>query len=106
MNCRLCLSEGLELRKSHIIPELCYYNMYDSKHRFVGINTENYKQLIIEQNGFREALLCQKSETYLSKWEYGLKWFLDSMNAKSSKKLIVNKLSPAITEIKGSDYIE
>jgi hypothetical protein len=63
--CKLCLKES-ELRKSHILPEFLYENLYDEKHRTLLISRENEKVI---QKGIREKLLCQECETKLSKYE-------------------------------------
>ncbi|GAA5039182.1 hypothetical protein GCM10011506_38040 [Marivirga lumbricoides] len=71
--CKLCEKEK-ELRKSHILPEFMYQNLYDdAPRRFYSLsvdltNTENSKKRI-EQKGIREYLLCGDCEVKLSKYE-------------------------------------
>jgi len=77
-DCRLCLSTGVELRDSHIIPELLYKRVYTAKHKFIPISINN-DNLKIEQKGYREKLLCQVCETKLSVWENELSKFLDEL---------------------------
>lgn len=63
--CRLCLKEE-KLCNSHILPEFFYLDLYEEKHRTLQITKENEK---FSQKGIREYLLCQESETKLSKYE-------------------------------------
>jgi hypothetical protein len=74
MNCALC-QKNAELRNSHIIPELVYKPMYDDKHRFMQINPKQ-SHVSHHQKGFRQRLLCQQCETYLSKSENYVRRFL------------------------------
>lgn len=74
MNCALCQNSA-DLRNSHIIPELVYKPMYDDKHRFMQISPKQ-SQITHHQKGFRQHLLCQACETYLSKSENYVKHFL------------------------------
>jgi hypothetical protein len=67
--CKLCLTESVELRKSHIIPEFHYKPCYDEKHRFFRLSTKGPKIKAFEQKGHRERMLCHACETKLSKWE-------------------------------------
>jgi hypothetical protein len=65
--CQLCLKES-ELRRSHILPEFFYLNIYESPdaHRALAITRISEK---IIQKGLREYLLCQECETKLSRYE-------------------------------------
>lgn len=67
-NCSLCDSSGVHLHNSHIIPEWCYEKVYANDHTIkpISINGKRYR---IEQNGFREHLLCAVCEQLLSVWE-------------------------------------
>ncbi len=53
--CRVCLKES-KLRKSHILPEFLYEDLYDEKHRALVIYQKKEK---VFQKGLRELLLCQ-----------------------------------------------
>jgi len=69
----LCL-EDKEIRKSHIIPEFMYQNVYDSNpRRFHSLNVDKVEPELstsrIEQKGIREYLLCDECEGKLSKNE-------------------------------------
>ena len=59
---------------SHIIPELCYLDTYDSKHRTTKIQVAPAAKKPI-QKGFREYLLCKDCEGKLNKWETHFKKF-------------------------------
>lgn len=63
--CRVCLKES-KLRKSHILPEFLYEDLYDEKHRALVISQKKEK---VFQKGLRELLLCQQCETKLSRYE-------------------------------------
>jgi hypothetical protein len=69
--CKLCLSENIELRNSHIIPEFMYQNLYDKnpKRFFVLKIQETEKSKKIEQKGIREKILCDSCENKFSKFE-------------------------------------
>lgn len=69
-NCKLCGKES-ELRKSHILPEFVYLNIYDeSPRRFQEIKSENGKgKSTFHQKGIREKLFCGKCESLLSRFE-------------------------------------
>ncbi len=43
--------------------------MYDAKHRFVELSTDEAVRNRFRQKGLREKLLCQEDETRLSRWE-------------------------------------
>lgn len=68
MVCRLC--HGLKpLRDSHIIPEFLYSSMYDEKHRFHTLSSDQAQKNRLFQKGVREKLLCDDCEQKFSKWE-------------------------------------
>ncbi|HDZ5419781.1 TPA: hypothetical protein RTK63_005327 [Vibrio harveyi] len=73
--CKLCNSENVELRASHIIPEFLFKNVYTSKHKFMPIEADVTGGKV-HQKGFRENLLCQGCETKLSLWERELSLFI------------------------------
>ncbi|MBI0401354.1 hypothetical protein [Cyclobacterium marinum] len=71
--CKLCEHEK-ELRRSHILPEFMYQNLYDaSPRRFYTLNVDldnsDESKRKIEQKGIREYLLCGNCEVQLSKYE-------------------------------------
>jgi len=67
--CKLCKRERT-LRKSHIIPEFFYKEIYDEKGRFFPRKTGKAGRQ--EQKGIRELLLCDECEGHLSAFEkYG-----------------------------------
>ncbi len=63
--CKLCKKEA-ELRRSHILPEFLYADIYDETHRALAVSREKVK---VFQKGIREYLLCQQCETKLSRYE-------------------------------------
>ncbi|MCO1335349.1 hypothetical protein MO867_13505 [Microbulbifer sp. OS29] len=93
MKCKLCLSEVSSLRRSHIIPECFYKEVYDKKHRFIPITNENLNNLKLEQLGYREKLLCGSCEVKLSKWENNTKKDLVDISKRSSNFLKISPLS-------------
>jgi hypothetical protein len=68
MTCRLCHKEAT-LQQSHVIPEFMYGALYDDKHRFHVLSTDEWKKNIYAQKGIREELLCSACEEQLSKYE-------------------------------------
>src|SRR5215216_6011899 len=69
--CRLCRSEGEELRFSHILPEFLYKPLRDEKHRYIGFKyaQETGAKRVLLQKGIREYLLCGNCEQVLAKYE-------------------------------------
>ena len=102
MTCKLCL-ELKPLCGSHIISECFYEQIYDEKHRFLPISTDDEK-LKFQQMGFREELLCCDCENRLSKWESTLKRdFVDIGNEKSNF-LTISRVHSAILKVKNIKY--
>lgn len=101
MQCRLCLSEVGALRKSHIIPECLYKEVYDEKHRFASISNGNYQNLKIEQLGYREKLLCGGCENKLSRWENDTKRHFVDISKGSSNVLTISKISERYRLVEG-----
>lgn len=66
--CALCCRQE-PLRRSHIIPEFVYRQIYDSKHRFRVLSTLNKDMRSLEQKGIRERLLCADCENQFSGYE-------------------------------------
>ena len=58
----------MEIRNSHIVPELVYKRVYTRKHKFLPVDRTD-ESIPFEQKGYRERLLCQSCETKLSRWE-------------------------------------
>jgi hypothetical protein len=69
--CRLCHSEGEELRFSHILPEFLYKPLRDEKHRYIGLkySQETGAKRVLLQKGIREYLLCGNCEQVLAKYQ-------------------------------------
>ena len=63
--CRLCLKLN-QLRKSHIIPEFLYEDLYDKNHKMIGIHGQGPKGREIVQKGLRELLLCDACEQHIN----------------------------------------
>lgn len=68
MICHLCKNKS-ELRNSHIIPEFVYKMLYDDKHKFHVLSTQDKRPRPMEQKGIREKLLCGDCEQKLSVFE-------------------------------------
>lgn len=68
MICKLC-DKDKELKKSHIIPEFVYKQLYDEKGRFHVLSTLEQRPRPLEQKGIREKLLCNECEQQLSIYE-------------------------------------
>jgi hypothetical protein len=68
MRCHLC-DQKKALRRSHVVPEFFYKNLYDQKHRFYDTLNGRLARTPPHQKGLRERLLCQDCEIQLSKVE-------------------------------------
>lgn len=68
MNCALCQGTG-ELQRSHVIPEFLFRALYDEKHRFHVISTDEAERNKYQQKGPREPLLCARCEQQFSRYE-------------------------------------
>lgn len=70
IKCKLCRREN-ELRKSHIISEFMYKEIYEENiHRFSSLSPLTQRgERLYEQKGIRELLLCQDCETQFSRYE-------------------------------------
>lgn len=75
-SCKLCQTTA-ELRRSHIISESFYTDLYEDPHRFEVIVTGSNAKINYKQKGIRERLLCPKCEKLLGdKYEhYGAEAF-------------------------------
>ena len=76
--CRLC-NESKPLCNSHIVPEFCYTQAYDGKHRTLDMNLNGkagppFRPI---QKGHREHLLCRTCEGIISQYEHRFRefWF-------------------------------
>jgi len=63
--CRLCLQEK-QLRKSHVIPEFFYKDLYDDKHKFFRLSNDPKKVENTKFKGIHERLLCGDCEKLLN----------------------------------------
>ncbi|OFX68689.1 MAG: hypothetical protein A2X12_05705 [Bacteroidetes bacterium GWE2_29_8] len=93
--CKLCKKEK-ELRRSHIIPEFMYENVYDKepkKFNNIEITLDNSKDTKVkyEQKGIREYLLCGDCEVLLSKYEKYAAEIIYAKN-KNSKVVALSKI--------------
>lgn len=50
--CKLCLGEKELCKKSHIIPDFMYQDIFDDKHRLLLVQSENGS---IQQKGIRQS---------------------------------------------------
>lgn len=83
--CKLCQQEN-QLRRSHILPEFMYQNVYDENPRrfyTLNIDLDNISRSTkkIEQKGIREFLLCEQCEGLISKYE---KYAAETIYAKNN----------------------
>lgn len=67
-NCALCLRTD-KLQRSHLIPEFLFRTLYDEKHRFHVISTDEAERNKYQQKGPREPLLCADCEQQFSRYE-------------------------------------
>jgi hypothetical protein len=110
--CKLCKKSSV-LRKSHILPEFMYQNLYDKDvRRFYSLTVnldeaKNSKQKI-EQKGIREYLLCNECEVLLSKYENYAAETLYGKNSKNKSYITSSSQTPDLQyftyEYAGFDY--
>lgn len=63
MICQLCLEDKPLLKKSHIIPNFLYKDLFGDKHRLVDINLNDISQKKYIQSGYWEKdILCQSCD--------------------------------------------
>lgn len=105
-DCKLC-RQSRPLLRSHVLPEFLYKDtgVYDPKHRFVHVpklgSSEKPK---MEQQGFRERLLCKCCEGHLSKFENYAKQVVADMQVSSVPTHTSNPTPADATVISGVDY--
>lgn len=78
--CRLCHKEA-NLRKSHIVPEFLYEDLYNEKGQMVGVNGIGSKGRRLIQCGIYEPLLCEVCEQYINEHfekPFRAQWFESS----------------------------
>lgn len=95
--CRLCHNEG-KLRLSHVLPEFLYKQLYDNKHRSVGLKRSPGARHDVLQQGLREYLLCGTCESRLSKYEKYAAKILRSLPDTSAEK------AGAVVFVRNVDY--
>lgn len=107
MKCKLCNSDKKLLKKSHIIPEFMYQDLFDDKHRIFEVLLKPNSQLknkTRQSGGYDKNLLCDDCdnkvlgslESYASLALYGgIELTIDRRS---------NPNSSAYINIKGIDY--
>jgi hypothetical protein len=65
MKCKLCLKDRLLLKRSHIIPDFQYKELYDEKHRIISFNIEKDKSKSIPTGEYESNILCQDCDNKL-----------------------------------------
>lgn len=68
MICRLCQADT-KLSNSHVIPELCYKELYDAKHRLIDMYDYRNDKIRFRQIGYREPMLCATCEKHFARYE-------------------------------------
>ncbi len=106
MICQLCLKEKELCKKSHIIPDFMYKEIYDDKHTIYKVDFEKYgKSSKVQSGEYESNILCSdcdnniigKLETYGSWVLYGPKNNLPKRNEK-------NQHSVTFSVCRGVDY--
>lgn len=64
MKCKLCIEDGVLVKKSHIIPDFMYRDLFDDKHRLfeAKVNDGELKTKIAQTGSYESNLLCKKCE--------------------------------------------
>jgi hypothetical protein len=102
MLCRLCL-KSKPLCDSHIISETFFEKIYDDKHRFIPLSTEN-TDLEFQQKGFRKKLLCIDCEGRFSKWEKYLKQTFVEIGNETNGGVTIERVAAQILKVKNINY--
>lgn len=108
MKCKLCGKEETLLRKSHIIPDFLYQDLYDEIHRYHEVKLKNespLKSKTRQSGAYEPDILCKTCdnkifgglETYASQALYGGIELTIENGAINSSKYI---------RIKGLDYLK
>lgn len=71
MICQLCNKDKPLIKNSHIIPNFLYRGLFDTRHRLVSINLDDFSDATYHQTGFKDKdILCRSCESeVLSKLE-------------------------------------
>jgi len=89
MKCKLCLQEKELLKKSHIIPDFMYKEMFDEKHRMIKFTTQTpNSKTSVPSSEYESQILCQKCdneiignfETYASQVLFGSRVNVNAKN--------------------------
>jgi len=92
-NCHLCLLPKI-LRKSHIVPEYLYRNLYNDNRHMMGITGKGSKGWAKVQKGLRELLFCDDCEQLFNE-KYEKPFLTDWLdNNPLSKKLTPEQSYP------------
>ena len=98
--CKLCLTEGVKLCNSHIVPEFCYKPIYNDKHKVIRANiTKAGIKHVDCQKGHYEPLLCEGCEKKIhSSYEqpFHRYWYLS--------RAVPQKVAADHIEVYGVDY--
>lgn len=113
-SCRLCGKEKRLIKKSHIIPDFMYRELYDKKHRIYTLIVDAAKRKLVKKRfrftgEYQGGLLCKKCDNKLlgSFESYGSK-FLYGGNFKKGEDLVMKDFVTAdglsFTEIQNASY--
>ncbi len=94
VQCKLCLGND-RLRRSHVLSEFVYRDLYDEYHRFYDLATADGNDILFQQKCLRETLFCERCETQLSIYETYVAPLLrrpGGLAISSSREEIVNKV--------------
>ena len=70
MECRLCLQEKTLLKRSHIIPDFMYQEIYDEKHRIIKFDATKIHKEFMQSGAYQGDILCQNCDNVvLQKFE-------------------------------------
>ncbi len=101
MACKLCLNDEKLVKKSHIIPDFMYKDIFDKKHKLYEVTVTKDKDIIKDKlsqtGGYEEQILCQSCDNeVLGKLEgYAscvLKILQNGMNDKDTKYTLYKEI--------------
>jgi hypothetical protein len=101
--CPLC-GKTKFLCESHVIPEFCYKQSYDEKHRLIVVHASHKKETF-RKKGLKEYLLCDDCETFLNtSYEQPFKNYWYDGSALPNPMPPVAQRKDDLFQISGFDY--
>jgi len=106
MKCKLCLQEKDLLKRSHIIPNFMYKELFDEKHILVKIDLSTNKDDLVQSGEYEANILCKDCDNSILG---GLENYANNVLYGGNIKGIsmvneINKHNVSYTKCSGIDY--